>query len=121
MPRRKVKLSLPKFKYASGFGLNEPLKSMGMPDAFDPRRADFSGMTGKRDLRIDQVVHKAYIRVDEAGTEAAAATGVSMGITAMPPREEPLVVKVDRPFLYLIRDLPTGTILFLGRVLDPRH
>ena len=68
-------------------------------------------------MYISEVVHKAFVSVDEEGTEAAAATAVIMKLTAMP--EEPVEVKVDRPFIFLIRDIKTGTILFLGRIIDP--
>ncbi len=87
-----------------------------MPEAFS-NRADFSGMTGDRDLFISEVVHKAFVSVDEAGTEAAAATAVVMEKMALP--EEPVEVTVDRPFIFLIRDIQTGAILFVGRVVDP--
>jgi serpin B len=90
---------------------------MGMPDAFDPDRADFSGMTGKRDLYIDDVLHKAFVAVDEEGTEAAAATAVIMDLaSAMLPG---VTLTVDRPFIFMIRDLPSREILFVGRVLNP--
>jgi serpin B len=89
---------------------------MGMPIAFTDG-ADFSGMTGKRDLYIDEVIHKAFVSVDEAGTEAAAASAVIMKLTAMPT--DTAVVTVDRPFIYLIRDIETGAILFFGRVVNP--
>jgi serpin B len=79
--------------------------------------ADFSGMTGGRDLYIDEVVHKAFVSVDEAGTEAAAATAVIMKLTAMPA--EPVKFTVDRPFIFLIRDIETNSILFVGRVMNP--
>ena len=91
---------------------------MGMPDAFDVTKADFSGMTGKPDLYITNVVHKAFVDVNEAGTEAAAATGVVMGLKSM-PTGEPIEVKIDHPFLFVIRDVQTGAILFLGRVVEP--
>ncbi|TET13502.1 MAG: serpin family protein, partial [Dehalococcoidia bacterium] len=87
-----------------------------MPVAFSGA-ADFSGMTGNRDLFISEILHKAFVSVDEAGTEAAAATAVVMTMTAAP--EEPVEVTVDRPFVFLIRDIETGTILFVGRVMDP--
>lgn len=112
-----VNLSLPKFQYEFDFSVVETLKAMGMQDAFIPNAADFSGMDGSRDLFITDILHKAFIAVDEAGTEAAAATAVIVGVTSMPPEAIPLVI--DRPFLYLIQDDVTGTILFLGRVLDP--
>ena len=90
---------------------------MGMPDAFEPGTADFSGMDGTRSLFISDVFHKAFVAVDEKGTEAAAATAVIMGRSAA--MEPDLVLTVDRPFIFLIRDKSTGAILFVGRVLDP--
>jgi serpin B len=113
---RQVALSLPKFEVESDFSLVDALAAMGMPDAFSDA-ADFSGMTGNRDLFIAEVIHKAFVSVDEAGTEAAAATAVVMEKMAMP--EEPVEVTVDRPFVFLIRDVETGAILFVGRVVDP--
>ena len=113
-----VNLSLPKFTYESAFQLNEALKTLGMTDAFDPDRADFSGMDGNRDLYIGAVLHKAFVSVDEDGTEAAAATAVIMKTTSA-PLAEPLNFTVDRPFIYLIRDGQTGSILFMGRVVEP--
>ena len=115
---REVTLALPKFSYESRFKLNDTLAAMGMPDAFGSGRTDFSGMDGTRRLFIQFVVHKALVRVDEEGTEAAAATAVGMGGRAAPG--EVVRVTVDRPFLFLIRDTRSGTILFLGRVVDPR-
>jgi serpin B len=113
-----VILSLPRFTYESAFSLNDALQNLGMTDAFDPDRADFSGMDGSRDLYIGNVLHKAFVSVDENGTEAAAATAVIMGLTSA-PIAEPIVFTVDRPFIYLIRDGQTGSILFVGRVMDP--
>ena len=113
-----VDLTLPKFKVESEFNLNQILSSLGISDAFNPDLADFSGMDGKRDLFISQVVHKAYIATDESGTEAAAATGIAMEAASMPAATPPVVV-VDRPFLFFIYAQNTGTILFEGRVLDP--
>jgi len=115
---QRLDLSMPNFKIDSSFGLADTLAAMGMPDAFDVVKADFSGMTGKPDLFITNVVHKAYVDVNEEGTEAAAATGVVMGLKSMPVGE-PIVVKVDHPFLFLIRDTQTGAVLFLGRVVQP--
>jgi serpin B len=114
---RRVTLTMPKFEFESDFRLGETLAAMGMPDAFLWGVADFSGMTGNRDLFIGDVIHKAFVSVDEAGTEAAAATAVVMP-TAGPP-EEPVEVTVDRPFIFLIRDIETGSILFIGRVVNP--
>jgi serpin B len=110
-------LSMPKFTSESEFMLSQALRHMGMIDAFDERQADFSGMDGTLELYLKEVLHKAFIAVDEEGTEAAAATAVVVGVTSMPP--PPIVVNVDRPFIYLIRDMETNTILFLGRVLNP--
>jgi len=109
-----VKVYLPKFDYDASLELKPALSDMGMPDAFDWQRADFSGMTGERDLVLSHVVHKAFVAVDEEGTEAAAATGVVAEIVSMP-----FVMKVDHPFLFVIRDAETGAVLFVGRVLDP--
>jgi serpin B len=108
---------LPKFTFESSFDLSETLKSMGMVAAFDPDSADLSGMTGKKDLFISDVIHKAFVAVDEAGTEAAAATGAFAQITSA-LFGNPAVV-IDRPFIFIIRDKPSGQILFIGRVLDP--
>ena len=118
MTYRPVILGLPKFSYESSFSLSDALRTLGMADAFDPEKADFSGMDGRRDLYITDVIHKAFIDVDEEGTEAAAATAVIVGTTSA-PADEPVTVTIDRPFVYLIRDNQTGAILFLGRVLDP--
>jgi len=112
-----VLLSLPKFTFSGDFNLSDALADLGMPLAFDPERADFSGMTGARDLFITDVVHKAFVAVDEQGTEAAAATGVIMGVTSAPAFE--ITLNVDRPFIFLIRHSESEQILFIGRVLDP--
>jgi serpin B len=109
---------MPKFEFDSEFGLKDTLADMGMPVAFSPDEADFSGMTGNSELFISDVIHKAFVAVDEAGTEAAAATAVIVGTTSM-PTEPPVEVTVDRPFIFLIRDIETGSILFVGRVLNP--
>ena len=115
----RIALSLPKFRIESQFSLSSALQALGMTDAFDLNRSDFSGMDGARDLAISDVIHKAFVEVNEQGTEAAAATAtVMVGATAMP--ELPIEVKIDRPLLFAIRDRDTGTILFLGRVVDPR-
>jgi serpin B len=110
-----VTLTMPKFKYESSFGLKDALSSLGMQTAFSDT-ADFSGMDGQRDLFIQDVLHKAFVSVDEAGTEAAAATAVLVGTTSMP---ESATMMINRPFIYLIRDNATGSIIFLGRVMDP--
>lgn len=118
--KREVIVSVPKFKMTSQFRLANVLKSMGMTDAFVPNVADFSGMNGKKDLFIWAVIHKAYVNVNEEGTEAAAATGVVVGITSVGPTKIP-VFRADHPFLFLIRDNRSGSILFIGRVMNPKE
>lgn len=119
MAKDNVEISMPKWEYKSKFPLKEKLSTMGMPIAFKPYSADFSGITGQPDLFIQGVEHQAFIKVNESGTEAAAATGGSFGVTAVP--SPPVVIKIDRPFIYFIRDIETQTILFVGRVLDPNQ
>ena len=120
----RVALTMPKFEFESDFSLAGTLGEMGMPVAFTPafgpctsETADFSGMTGTCDLFIKDIVHKAFVSVDEAGTEAAAATAVIIGTDSVKP--QPIEVIVDRPFVFLIRDIETGAILFIGRIADP--
>jgi serpin B len=116
--QEKVAVFLPKFKLAAQFSLAKPLAEMGMTDAFSSN-ANFSGMDGERDLFISAVVHKAFVDVNEEGTEAAAATGVVMRMSAvMRPRPMP-IFRADHPFIFLIRDNHSGSILFLGRLVDP--
>jgi serpin B len=100
------------------FKLNDVLSAMGMPTAFRPGAADFSGMTGSRELFIFAVVHKAHVDVQEEGTVAAAATAVVMTkeMAASPSR----VFRADHPFVFAIRDVRSNSILFLGRMTDPR-
>ena len=112
-----VNLYVPKFTFESEFNLSETLIQMGMPAAFG--NADFSGMTGDRDLFISDVLHKAFVAVDEEGTEAAAATAVIMELGAALDPEQPVLMKLDHPFLFLIRDNSSGTVLFIGRILNP--
>jgi len=114
--RQEVALTMPKYEFEAEFSLPDALRQLGMVEPFTSQ-ADFSGMTGARDLFISDVLHKAFVSVDESGTEAAAATAVIMKLTAMP--SEPVRVEVNRPFIFLIRDIETGAILFMGRVLDP--
>jgi serpin B len=111
-----VAVTLPKFQLTSQFDLKGTLAAIGMGDAFTDR-ADFSGMDGKRDLMLSAVVHKAFVDVNEEGTEAAAATGVVAVPTAAPVRR---VFRADHPFVFLIRDSRSGSILFLGRVVNPQ-
>jgi serpin B len=112
--RRDIKLFLPKFEYEASLSLAKKLAEMGMPDAFTLGKADFTGMTGNLELFIAHVVHKAFVAVNEKGTEAAAATAVIVERESMP-----FDVTVNRPFVFVLRDVETGTILFVGRVLDP--
>lgn len=116
-PGAEVDLTMPKFEFRTQAGLSDALKALGMPTAFDPTAADFSGMTIEEALLIDDVIHEAYIAVDEEGTEAAAATAVVMRATAMPMEE--ITLLVDRPFLFALQDRDTGALIFLGRVADP--
>lgn len=116
--KREVVVFMPKFKMTSQFSLSSVLESMGMKDAFSPE-ADFSGINGKRDLSISAVIHKAYVEVNEEGTEAAAATVVAMRLTSIGPASIP-VFRADHPFLFLIRDNVSGSILFIGRVTNPK-
>ena len=114
-----VDLTMPKFKFDDSFGLAKTLQGLGMTDAFTPGVADFSKIDGgKGQLFIQDVLHKAFIAVDEQGTEAAAATAVVVGTTAMPAESAKVVI--DHPFLFLIRNKQSGTILFIGRVVNPK-
>jgi len=114
----KVSVFLPRFKMTCQFGLNGVLASMGMPEAFS-KSADFSGMNGKKDLYISAVIHKAFIDVNEEGTEAAAATAVVIRLKSARPRPNP-VFRADHPFIFLLKDNQTGSILFMGRVVEPK-
>ena len=123
-PAAKVILTLPKFTMTREFNLAGTLGAMGMPRAFQNDLADFSGMTGDRGhkLFISAVIHKAFVDVNEEGTEAAAATSVTMRAATAhaPDRTPPIVFRADHPFLFLIRDNRSGGILFMGRVADPK-
>jgi serpin B len=110
---REVALTLPRFEFRSHFKLGKTLKLLGMRLAFTPA-ADFSGMAPN--VSIFGVIHEAYVKVDEEGTEAAAATAVVVGRTSMPA---PFEFRADHPFLFVIRNTHTGNILFLGRVQNP--
>ena len=116
LKEKEIRVFLPKFKMSSQFNLSQTLSSMGMPDAFK-RKADFSGMTDNKDLYISAVIHKAFVDVNEEGTEAAAATAVAMKFLSMPA--PPPVFRADHPFLFLIRHNSSESILFLGRVVNP--
>jgi serpin B len=114
-----VQLTLPKFKVESGLNLARLLRAMGMPDAFGVD-ADFSGIAPERPLFISDVYHKAFVAVDEHGTEASAASAVVMTMGALAAPARTVNFTADHPFLFLIRHRPSGTILFMGRVADPR-
>jgi serine protease inhibitor len=114
----KVVVLLPKFRLTFTMGLNGVLQEMGMADAFSMGKANFSGMDGTKELYMGAVLHKAFVEVNEEGTEAAAATAVVMVASAAPPQPPP-VFRADHPFLFLIRENSTGSILFLGRVTNP--
>ncbi len=113
---QEVTLVMPRFEYEFGFGLKEALSMLGMRVAFSSE-ADFSGMNRKRDLFIQDVIHKAFVSVDEAGTKAGAATAVIMTTKFAPALA--VEMNVDRPFIFLIRHIATKSVVFLGRVLHP--
>ena len=113
--KTEVETYIPRFKFTQRFDLSKVLSDMGMKDAFSPA-ADFSGINGEKDLYITKVIHKAFVEVNEEGTEAAAATAVVIDTKAL---IEELVFKADHPFIFLIRDKEMGSILFMGRVMDP--
>jgi serine protease inhibitor len=116
---QKVNVFLPKFKINSGFELSQVLSGMGMPDAFRPEKADFSGIDGTRDLSISSVIHQAFVEVNEQGTEAAAATAVFATTRGLPPPTPEF--RADHPFIFLIRHNSSGSILFMGRVVNPEE
>ncbi|MCA9299146.1 MAG: hypothetical protein KDA28_08775, partial [Phycisphaerales bacterium] len=109
----RLDLALPRFEMAYARQLNEDLRQLGMTAAFDPEQADFSRLSSKMRLYLSDVRHKAWVRVDEEGTRAAAATSVGASFTSAPP-----TFLVDRPFLFALREHLSGTILFLGKVVD---
>lgn len=121
LERRRVNVFLPKFRVEQTFDLIPPLEALGVKSAFSSGAADFSGIGGKRDLFISAAIHKAFVEVDEAGTEAAAATAIAMRLTAAYPGavEEIVTFRADHPFLYLIQDDRSGAILFMGKVGRP--
>ena len=116
MRQEEVKVDLPKFKMEHEFGLKEQLSKLGMGDLFTDKTADLSGMDGTKNLFVDQVFHKAFVEINEEGTEAAAATGVGIMAMSLPARIE---FKADHPFLFFIRDNRSGALLFMGRYMKP--
>lgn len=118
---QKLDLNLPKFKFTAEFELGKTLSAMGMREAFQMGKADFTGIVSHEPFAIGEVVHKAFVDVHEEGTEAAAATAVMMRTASAPRQEDPVLFKADRPFLFAIRHRDTGAILFMGRVAQPQQ
>ncbi|MBI5831179.1 MAG: serpin family protein [Armatimonadetes bacterium] len=114
---RQVRLTWPRFTVRPSLPLKQNLISLGMTDAFDQVKADLSGLDGQRDLYVTDALHKAFVKVNEEGTEAAAATAVIVGLRSMPA--QPVVMNVNRPFLFLVRDNASGALLFMGRIVNP--
>ena len=110
-------VSMPRFDATVQTSLAAPLERLGIRDAFDPTKADLSGIDGEHDLYVSDVIHEVVVHVDEQGTVAAAATA---GVIRASAVERQTVVQVDKPFVYVVRDRTTGAILFLGRITDPR-
>ena len=108
-------MSFPKFKVEADYNLIPPFKKLGMKDAFE-ETSDFSGIDGTRDLSISAILHKAFVEVDEKGTEAAAATAVLKTADSLPKYRK---FMADHPFVFLIRDNATGSVLFMGRMTQP--
>jgi len=117
---QEVNVYFPKFEFDTKYGLVDTLKQMGIKDAFSSGNADFSGMNGDRDLFIGDVIHQAYVKVDEKGTEAAAATAIVMKATAVGP-EHQIIFKADHEFIFLIKEKSTDQILFMGKVVNPNE
>lgn len=114
-----VNIALPRFRLETQYSFSKILPALGMKTAFDPAHADFSGMTGKRDLFISDVIHKAFVEVDEQGTEAAAATAVIMAPTSVPVQRITKQFRADHPFIFMLRDAKNGAIYFMGRMQEP--
>ncbi len=115
-----VDLRLPRFEVRPTLPLAADLRALGLTDVFDPAYSDLSAICTSRRLFVTDALHQAYIKVDEEGTEAAAATALGMADAASPPGPQTVVMTVDRPFLFLVRDDATGALLFMGRIADPR-
>ncbi|MBS1266928.1 MAG: hypothetical protein MAG795_00897 [Candidatus Woesearchaeota archaeon] len=115
LQKRKIDVYMPKFEFDTKYFMKDTLSAMGMPTAFG--NADFSGMDGTQDLLIQNVIHQAFVEVNEEGTEAAAATAVVVGIESVGPRIP--IFRADHPFIFIIQERETGNILFMGRVTDP--
>jgi serpin B len=112
---------LPSFKLETSYGLNDTFRNLGMPTAFS-NQADFSGITTQERLAVSDIIHKAFIEVDETGTEAAAATGIVVSVTSaiidpIPPK----TFRADHPFIFMIEDTRNGNVLFMGKVMNPKQ
>lgn len=121
---QEVQVTLPKFRFSYGNSMRSSLRRMGMKSAFSVGKADFSGMTKKKELFFSDVIHKAFVAVDEEGTEAAAATAVVLAefrAQRFRKKPEPKIFKADHPFLFIIRHKETGAVLFMGRLMDPKE
>lgn len=119
LKKQSVNVYIPRFKMNTSYDLKKPLIALGMPTAFTDT-ADFSGISAQNDLKISDVFHKAFVEVNEEGTEAAAATGVIIKVTSVAPNPTPIPdFKADHPFLFMIRDMKTDQIIFMGKVVNP--
>jgi serpin B len=116
LSQKRVEVYLPRFTFKTKYNLTVNLSQLGMPNAFAPH-CDFSGIDGTKNLYVKAVVHQAFVDVNEEGTEAAAATGVVVGITSVGPQIP--VFRADHPFIFVIQEKNTGNILFIGRVVEP--
>ena len=119
MDKTEGHIFLPQFKQEFETSLIGPLEKLGMSTAFDAARADFSGIRPQKDLVISEVKHKTFIEVNEEGTEAAAATSIGIRLTAVMEPQQPFVMRCDRPFVYLIREISSGAVLFIGKLYQP--
>ena len=118
LSEQKKEVFLPKFEFKFDNSLKDELAALGMTDAFDDAKANLSGISDAAQLVISEVMHKTYIKVDERGTEAAAVTGITVGVTSMPVDNS---FRVDHPFVFAIREKDTQAILFIGKVMDPKQ
>ncbi len=118
MTEQKKEVFLPKFEFKFDNSLKDELAALGMTDAFDDAKANLSGISEAAQLVISEVMHKTYIKVDERGTEAAAVTGITVGVTSMPVDNS---FRADHPFVFAIREKDTQAILFIGKVMDPKQ
>ena len=116
MTEQKKKVYLPKFEFKFDDSLLDELSALGMTDAFSEMQANFSGISDAAKLYISEVMHKTYIKVDERGTEAAAVTGITIGLTSVGPDNS---FRADHPFVFAIREKDTQAILFIGKVINP--